>query len=324
MQSNSPPLVYSNLLSNQQSPGIGFVSPRPQSPSQLLYQPSSFSFRPSQQLTPSYQPISSPQAGSFVPYFPTPGTSLSSLQSPFQAPASPFQQSPFQQSPPFQSNQFQQSPNFLTSNPYQTGSFVPNFPTPNTPLSSFPTTPVSPFSPVAHFQSSQQLSPVMLPPVYPTIQIPAQSTADNLGRGYNPRVDFSPYGGDPSRRAFVGNIERISEDNSMFRKVVFTSDHEQLVAMALQPYEEIGLEVHEDTDQFFRVESGTGVVTLGNDYGQLESVQFGPGDSFQVPAGVHHNVTAETTVKLYTIYSPPHHPYDTIDITKDDARIRGL
>jgi mannose-6-phosphate isomerase-like protein (cupin superfamily) len=122
----------------------------------------------------------------------------------------------------------------------------------------------------------------------------------------------------------VGSIERISEDNSMFRKVVFTSDREQLVAMALQPREDIGLEIHEGTDQFFRVESGTGSVIVANQNGILEEIRFGPGDSFQVPAGTYHNVVAETTVKLYTIYSPPHHPYDTLDITKDDARVRSL
>jgi mannose-6-phosphate isomerase-like protein (cupin superfamily) len=34
----------------------------------------------------------------------------------------------------------------------------------------------------------------------------------------------------------------------------------QLVLMALRPGEEIGEEVHEDRDQFFRVEEGSGAL----------------------------------------------------------------
>jgi mannose-6-phosphate isomerase-like protein (cupin superfamily) len=150
--------------------------------------------------------------------------------------------------------------------------------------------------------------------------------------GYNPKVDFHPYAVDTRRRAFFGNLETMVLDNTMFRKVIFTSRKEQIVAMCLHPGEEIGSEIHPATDQFFRIESGYGLFVVGSSESGKEEIAFGPGDAFQVPAGTEHNIISlsedpinpgnQNLVKLYTIYSPPQHPYDTIDITKDDARIR--
>ena len=61
---------------------------------------------------------------------------------------------------------------------------------------------------------------------------------------------------------YVGNIEEITEQNSNFRKVVFTGNHLQLVAMSLKPGEDIGEEIHPKVDQFFRVEEGEGKVIM--------------------------------------------------------------
>lgn len=58
----------------------------------------------------------------------------------------------------------------------------------------------------------------------------------------------------------MGNIEELTLTNTFFRKVLFTTQHAQLVVMSLNPNEEIGEEVHEYTDQFFRVEKGNGVI----------------------------------------------------------------
>ena len=57
---------------------------------------------------------------------------------------------------------------------------------------------------------------------------------------------------------FVKDIEELTEANKDFRRVLYTGKHLQLVLMALKPGEEIGEEVHADTDQFFRVEKGKG------------------------------------------------------------------
>lgn len=116
---------------------------------------------------------------------------------------------------------------------------------------------------------------------------------------------------------FVGNIEEITNNNSNFRQVLFTGQYAQLVAMSLMPNEEIGNEIHEDTDQFFRVESGIGKLIING-----EEYAIKDGDAVIVPAGSEHNVINASSVeelKLYTIYAPPHHKDGTVHTTKADA-----
>lgn len=116
--------------------------------------------------------------------------------------------------------------------------------------------------------------------------------------------------------AYTGNIEAESRANENFRKVIFTAPHSQLVLMALQPGEEIGLEVHPDNDQFLRIESGTGQAILNGQTSALAD-----GSAVVVPAGTEHNIinTGTMAMKLYTIYSPAHHPVGTIHPTKAAA-----
>jgi mannose-6-phosphate isomerase-like protein (cupin superfamily) len=116
---------------------------------------------------------------------------------------------------------------------------------------------------------------------------------------------------------YKGAIEEETLKNTYFRHVLYTAPHSQLVLMCLAPSEEIGMEVHLDNDQFFRFESGEGkVVIAGVEYAVKD------GDAAVVPAGTEHNVvnTSSTNpLKLYTIYSPAHHPDGTIHKTKADA-----
>jgi mannose-6-phosphate isomerase-like protein (cupin superfamily) len=107
---------------------------------------------------------------------------------------------------------------------------------------------------------------------------------------------------------FVGNIEELSLKNTNFRQVLFTS-HLQLVVMSLKPLEDIGMEIHPKTDQFIRIEEGSGVALLN---GHMYTLQAGM--SVVIPAGVEHNIinTHRThPMKLYTIYTPPEHPIGT-------------
>jgi len=116
---------------------------------------------------------------------------------------------------------------------------------------------------------------------------------------------------------YVGNIEKITEENTNFRQVIFTGKYSQLVVMSLLPGEEIGEEVHPVVDQFFRIEVGNADVVID---GEKHSV--GEGDAIVVPAGSRHNVINTATdkpLKLYTIYSPPNHPDGTIHKTKAEA-----
>jgi mannose-6-phosphate isomerase-like protein (cupin superfamily) len=116
---------------------------------------------------------------------------------------------------------------------------------------------------------------------------------------------------------YHGNIENLTLKNTYFRHVLFTGKNEQLVLMSLAPKEEIGMEVHESVDQFFRFEKGEGKVVIDGD-----EFSVGDGDAVIVPAGSNHNVinTSDSEdLKLYTIYSPPNHPEGTIHKTKEEA-----
>lgn len=120
-------------------------------------------------------------------------------------------------------------------------------------------------------------------------------------------------------KGFFVNIEKETLENNNFRKVIYTAKNSQLVLMGLKPNEEIGMEIHPDNDQFFRFEKGEGKVIIdGNEY------QVKDGDAIIVPAGAEHNVinTSQTEeLKLYTIYSPPHHKDGIVRLTKEEAEI---
>ena len=117
-------------------------------------------------------------------------------------------------------------------------------------------------------------------------------------------------------KGFVEDIEELTEDNNDFRRVLYTGKHLQLVLMALQPGEEIGEEVHEDHDQFFRVEKGKGEVWIDGERTKIKS-----DDAIIVPAGAKHNVinTGDKSLKLYTLYGPPDHKDGVVHKTKADA-----
>lgn len=102
-----------------------------------------------------------------------------------------------------------------------------------------------------------------------------------------------------------GNIERLTESNRLYRSVLSTNAYQQLVLMCLKPGVEIGEEVHPHTSQFIRVESGRGSAMIDGKRYRLSA-----GDFLLISPGSIHNVRNTSTrgaLKLYTIYSPPHH-----------------
>lgn len=123
-------------------------------------------------------------------------------------------------------------------------------------------------------------------------------------------------------KGFKINIEKAVTGNDNFRKVLYTSRHGQLVLMSLKPKEEIGAEIHPDNDQFFRIEAGHGKCIIdGNEYELKE------GDAIVIPAGAKHNVVNmdnDVALRMYTIYSPPHHKDGIIRSTKKDAESPAL
>ena len=122
-------------------------------------------------------------------------------------------------------------------------------------------------------------------------------------------------------KGYIANIEKETKENENFRKVLYTAKHSQLVLMTLKPGEDIGEEVHDDIDQFFRVEEGKGKVIIDDVEHEVE-------DDFAVivPAGAKHNLvntSLDQPLKLYTIYSPPEHQDGIVRATKEEAEAMG-
>jgi mannose-6-phosphate isomerase-like protein (cupin superfamily) len=116
---------------------------------------------------------------------------------------------------------------------------------------------------------------------------------------------------------YVSNIEKKSLENKYFREVLFTGPHSQLVVMSIAPGEDIGMETHDNVDQFIRIEAGIGRAVLNGKEYNLED-----GSAVVVPAGTEHNIinsSKSEPLKLYTIYSPPNHPHGTIHKDKAEA-----
>ncbi|MDP1778128.1 MAG: cupin domain-containing protein, partial [Brevundimonas sp.] len=117
-------------------------------------------------------------------------------------------------------------------------------------------------------------------------------------------------------QGFIDNIETLTTANNDFRRVLYTGKYLQLVLMALQPGEEIGEEVHEDHDQFFRIESGAGEVLIDGKRTPIKD-----DDAVIVPAGARHNVinTGDAPLTLYTLYGPPEHHDGVVRATRAEA-----
>jgi mannose-6-phosphate isomerase-like protein (cupin superfamily) len=118
------------------------------------------------------------------------------------------------------------------------------------------------------------------------------------------------------KKGYVDNIEAVTEANEDFRRVLYTGHNLQLVVMTIQPGDEIGAEVHDDRDQFFRIEAGTGEIWIDGVVHQVKE-----DDGVIVPQGAEHNVkaTGSEPLKLYTIYGPPEHIDGTVHKTSADA-----
>jgi mannose-6-phosphate isomerase-like protein (cupin superfamily) len=116
-------------------------------------------------------------------------------------------------------------------------------------------------------------------------------------------------------KGYITNIEERSLANENFREVLYTDKNCQVVIMSLLPQEEIGEEVH-DVDQFLRIEKGDGLAVLDGITNAITD-----GSVIVVPAGTKHNIINSSTssMKLYTLYMPPHHRDGVIHKTKAAA-----
>jgi mannose-6-phosphate isomerase-like protein (cupin superfamily) len=120
-----------------------------------------------------------------------------------------------------------------------------------------------------------------------------------------------------AKKGFIGNIEKDTTANTDFRRVLYTGKYSQLVLMNLRPGEEIGEEVHDDVDQFFRFEQGEGKVVIDGVEHKVHD-----GMAAIVPSGAMHNVvntSKKEDLRLYTIYSPPEHQDKVVRHTREQA-----
>jgi len=139
--------------------------------------------------------------------------------------------------------------------------------------------------------------------------------SQSVQQGGQPRHQMQFEGG-TAAKGFVADIENLTDANSNFRRVLYTGKNLQLVLMTLKPGEEIGEEVHADSDQFFRLEEGNGEVRINGEPTKIKN-----GDAVLVPAGARHNVinTGGEPLRLYTLYAPPQHRDGTVHTTKVEA-----
>jgi mannose-6-phosphate isomerase-like protein (cupin superfamily) len=143
-------------------------------------------------------------------------------------------------------------------------------------------------------------------------------TLSELGSAEANRVMSQDYGPSP----YTVNIDDATVQNDTFRTALWTGEHLQVTLMSINPGEDIGLEIHPNTDQFLRLEQGEGIVRMGDRQDNLTYEKKIKQDfAIMIPAGTWHNVinTGYTPIRLYSIYAPPHHPRGTVHVTKDDA-----
>jgi mannose-6-phosphate isomerase-like protein (cupin superfamily) len=134
----------------------------------------------------------------------------------------------------------------------------------------------------------------------------------------NGNMLLTDYGPKP----FTVNINKATKQNNTYRTTLWTGKHLQVTLMSLKVGENIGLEIHPDVDQFLRIEQGQGIVQMGKSKDNLTFSRNVYDDfAIMIPAGTWHNLTNTGTIplKLYSIYAPPNHPFNTVHVTKAEA-----
>lgn len=121
----------------------------------------------------------------------------------------------------------------------------------------------------------------------------------------------------------MSNVASQSMHNTNFRTELWTGYDSQMTLMSIPVCSDIGIEVHEDTDQIIRIEHGTALVNMGMCERELDfQARVCRGDTIFVPAGTWHNIinVGRIPLKVSSIYAPPHHPVGTVHRTKEDAQ----
>ena len=118
------------------------------------------------------------------------------------------------------------------------------------------------------------------------------------------------------------NLEGATRDNKNYRTVVWSGRYLQATLMSIPVGSDIGLEMHEDTDQFLRLDAGRGRVQMGTSKDRLTfEKEVTDGWCVLVPAGTWHNITnaGKEPMQVYAIYAPAHHKPGKVHRTASDA-----
>lgn len=123
-------------------------------------------------------------------------------------------------------------------------------------------------------------------------------------------------GGEELEPFYSSNIAELTKQNNDYRRVLYTGVNQQFVIMSIPPSDDIKMEIHENHDQFVKIEEGDGKAIIG-----ISTYELKANSAFIVPAGLKHQIinTSETKpLKLYSIYSPPEHPDKLVQNTNPD------
>ena len=118
------------------------------------------------------------------------------------------------------------------------------------------------------------------------------------------------------------DLEAATRGNANYRSVAWSGRHLQVTLMSIPVGHDIGLDMHADTDQFLRLDAGSGRVQMGASKDELTFEQeVSDGWCILVPAGTCHNVTniGSEPMQVYAVYAPTHHKPGKIHKTASDA-----
>ncbi len=124
---------------------------------------------------------------------------------------------------------------------------------------------------------------------------------------------------DEGTKPYVVNSENIARANNDYRRAIWTGKNLQVTVMSINPNDDVGLEVHPNNDQLLLIEQGQGITLMGSSKDNLNYRKIvNSGDAVFVPAGTWHNIVnnSNSSLKIFTVYAPPHHPFGTIHQTK--------
>lgn len=136
------------------------------------------------------------------------------------------------------------------------------------------------------------------------------------------KTNYGKTQSDYGLKPYVTNVMNKTIQNKNYRTALWTGCHIQMTLMCIPVCSDIGLELHEDTEQIIRIEQGMALVKMGDCESQLNfQVKACVGDTIFVPAKIWHNIIniGRIPLKLSSIYAPPHHPAGTIQHTREDA-----